>query len=69
MPNGQALFTAECKARKDGAGFKVLEGWLGNNDLLILRRDRQDPFVAMPWATFVELMDSYYHNEMDGNNE
>ncbi len=60
LPNGQALFTAEVKARRDGAGFKVLEGWLGDNDLLILRRDRSDPFVAMPWATFIELMRCYY---------
>ncbi len=60
LSNGNALFTAEVKARKDGAGFKVLEQWLGNNDLLVLRRNNADPFVAMPWATFVDLMQCYY---------
>lgn len=43
---------AEVKARKDGAGFKVLEEWLGENDLLILKRDRQDPMVVLPWSTY-----------------
>jgi hypothetical protein len=60
LSNGQQLFTAEVKARRDGAGFKVLEGWLGDNDLLVLRRDRADPFVAMPWTTFIALMQCYY---------
>jgi Holliday junction resolvase len=60
LPSGEALFTAEVKARKDGAGFKVLEGWIKGNDLLVLRRDRADPFVAMPWATFIDLMQCYY---------
>ena len=60
MPDGNPLFTSEVKARRDGAGFKVLEGWLGDNDLLVLRRDRADPFVAMPWATFIRLMHSHY---------
>ena len=60
LSNGNALFTAEVKARKDGAGFAVLERWLGNNDMLILRRDRADPWVALPWATFIDLMQEYY---------
>jgi hypothetical protein len=61
--DGRALFTAEVKARKNGSGFATLEKWLGDNDLLVLRRDRASPFVAMPWATFIELMGSYYDNE------
>ena len=49
-------FTAEVKARKDGSGFKQLETWLGDHDLLFLRRDRQHPFVVMPWKTYLEVM-------------
>lgn len=60
LHDGRALFTAEVKARKDGAGFKTLEGWLGDNDLLVLRRDRQDPMVTMNWRTFIELMGEYW---------
>jgi hypothetical protein len=37
----EAPLVAECKARKSGAGFVQLERWLGDYDLLFLRR---------PWA-------------------
>jgi hypothetical protein len=37
---------AECKARKGGAGFKVLEKWLGTADLLILPPGRGGPAGA-----------------------
>lgn len=46
---------AEVKARRNGEGFATLERWLANCQLLILKRDRQSPFVAMPWETFVTL--------------
>jgi hypothetical protein len=49
-------FTAEVKARANGAGFKQLETWLGDHDLLFLRRDRQRPLVCMPWKTYITLM-------------
>ena len=48
---------AEVKARKSGAGFITLEGWLGALDILFLRRDRQEPMVVMPWATYAKLME------------
>jgi hypothetical protein len=60
LPNGRQLFTAEVKARKSGAGFKTLEKWLGDNDLLFLRRNNANAIVAMPWATFIDLMQCYY---------
>lgn len=47
---------AEVKARKDGAGFVTLEGWLGDNDILFLKRNRRDPMVVMDWQTYVSLM-------------
>jgi len=43
---------AEVKARKSGEGFKTLESWLGENDLLFLVRDRQDPLVVLPWKVW-----------------
>lgn len=42
----------EVKGRASGDGFKVLERWLGDNDVLFLRRDRQLPLVLMPWKTW-----------------
>lgn len=48
-------FVAECKARKNGAGFATLEGWLEGNDYLFLQKDRSDPFVCMTWDRFVHL--------------
>jgi Holliday junction resolvase len=47
---------AEVKARSGGAGFQTLERWMGDNDLLFLRRDRAEPMVAMPWATYEKLI-------------
>ena len=46
----------EVKARKDGAGFKTLETWLGENDLLFLWRDRQEPLVILPWRVWQLLL-------------
>lgn len=42
----------EVKARKGGAGFAVLERWLGENDLLFVRRDRGAFLVVMPWRVY-----------------
>lgn len=47
---------AEVKARANGEGFKTLEAWLGNNDLLFLRRDHAEPLVVLPWATYEKLL-------------
>ena len=52
----QQEYRAEVKARKNGAGFAVLEKWLKGNDLLILKKDFSEPFVAMTWQMYVELM-------------
>ena len=43
---------AEVKARKNGAGFKLLESWLEENNLLFLWRDRQEPLVVIPWRVW-----------------
>ena len=58
---GKQQFRAEVKARKDGAGFATLEKWLKGNDVLVLKRDHQDPFVAMSWDVYLDLMVAYLH--------
>lgn len=58
--NGE--FVAEVKARAHGAGFRILERWLGVNDMLFLRRDRQPPLVVLPWNTYEKLMRAYGNN-------
>ena len=65
LPADGSLFTAEVKARKEGAGFAVLERWLGSNEVLILRRDRATPFVAMNWEVFVDLVRCRYEEELN----
>ena len=52
----QAPLVSEVKSRKDGAGFALIERWLGENDVLFLRRARAAPVVVVPWATWVRLM-------------
>ena len=64
-----SLFRAEVKARSGGAGFKTLEGWLGDNDFLFLRRDRAEPLVAMTWESYIQLMKRVADppSDMDGS--
>jgi Holliday junction resolvase len=49
-------YVAEVKARKGGTGFKTIERWLGDNDMLFLRRDRAAPLVVMPWSQLIPLL-------------
>ena len=53
----------EIKARKDGSGFLTLERWLGDNDALILRRDRAEPMVVLPWVRFTALVGAKHTEE------
>ena len=46
----------EVKARANGEGFKKLEEWLGDNEFLVLRKDRSEPMVCMSWKTFKRLL-------------
>jgi hypothetical protein len=52
-----APFVAEVKARKNGSGFTQLEKWLGEYQVLFLRRDRADPLVLLPWSTWEALLE------------
>jgi Holliday junction resolvase len=47
---------SECKSRKAGGGFVQLERWLGENDLLFLRRDHAEPLVLLPWRVWARLL-------------
>jgi len=46
----------ECKKRANGEGFKTLEKWIGSADVLVVARDRQDPWVCMTWNQFADLI-------------
>lgn len=52
----EAPLVAEVKARKNGAGFTTLEAWLGEYDLLFLRRNNAAPLVVLPWRTWTLLL-------------
>jgi Holliday junction resolvase len=51
-----APLVSEVKARKDGEGFATLERWLGENDVLFLRRDRSEPLIVLPWRVWTRLL-------------
>jgi len=49
-------YRVEVKARKEGKGFTLLTRWLGDNDMLIVKEDRQEPMVVLPWSTYKKFM-------------
>ncbi len=63
-PDGGWLLTGEVKKRKNSEGFKVLEGWLRDNDLLLLRRNYREAYAFMPWRTLVPLLKAYYERQV-----
>jgi hypothetical protein len=48
--------TLEVKSRAGGAGFAVIEGWLGSCDALILKRNNAPPLVTLPWSTWARII-------------
>jgi hypothetical protein len=52
----EAPLVAECKARKNGAGFTRLETWLGEFDVLFLKRNHAEPLVVLPWRIWRSLL-------------
>ena len=60
-----APLVAEVKARKNGSGFALLEKWLGEYQVLFLRRDRADPLVVLPWSTWETLLERRVVNGYD----
>jgi hypothetical protein len=53
----EAPLVAEVKGRKNGAGFTTLERWLGEYDLLVLRRNHADPMIVLPWRIWARLLE------------
>jgi Holliday junction resolvase len=51
-----APMVAEVKARANGEGFKVLESYLGENDILFLRRNNAEPLIVLPWRSWRDLV-------------
>lgn len=60
-------YVAEVKARKGGTGFKTIERWLGDNDMLFLRRDRAAPLVVMPWSQLILLLQQPLEADSDSH--
>jgi Holliday junction resolvase len=52
----EAPLVAESKARRNGGGFVQLEKWLGEFDLLFLRRNHADPMIVLPWRVWARLI-------------
>lgn len=48
---------AEVKGRKSGDGFTMLDKWLGDHDMLFLRKNHSKPGVYMPWETYERLLE------------
>lgn len=55
----------EVKARRGGSGFKVMEQWLSGNDVLFLKRDRNAPFVAMTFSSYIRLLKALVMSQDD----
>ena len=47
---------AEVKARKNGSGFKTIEKWMGDYDLIFLKKNNQKPIVIMNWELFSKFI-------------
>jgi Holliday junction resolvase len=54
----EAPMVSESKSRKTGGGFVTLERWLGDYDILFLRKDRSEPLVLLPWRSWARLIAS-----------
>ncbi len=55
--------TIEVKARKNGAGFKQLDDWKGSADILVLKKDFENPSVYLDWKLFKEFLDVYRQHQ------
>jgi hypothetical protein len=47
---------AEVKARKNGAGWTVIERQLGSFDALFLKSNNKPPLVVLPWRMWARLL-------------
>ena len=56
LGRNEAPLVAEVKGRKNGQGFTLLEKWLGDYDILFVRRNNADPLVVLPWSTWQRIL-------------
>mgnify|MGYP003653600174 CR=1 FL=1 len=55
----------EVKARKNGEGFKVIEQWLSDNDMLVLVANNKEPLIVQTFSNWAETRGT---NEQIRNN-
>ena len=48
--------SVEAKARANGEGFKTIQRWKGNAEILLLVEDRKLPTVVLDWKYFIHLV-------------
>lgn len=60
---------AEVKSRGGGQGFLTLERWLGDHDLLFLRRDRKKPLVVVSWKTYARMIAALARSSNDASEK
>lgn len=53
---GDLELRGEVKARKSGNGFKTLESWIQESDLLFLKQNYKPPLVVLTWKTWQALI-------------
>jgi hypothetical protein len=47
----------EVKSRRKGEGFTLIEKWLGDFDVLVLRRNNAPPLIVLPWRVWACLVE------------
>jgi Holliday junction resolvase len=52
----EAPVCCEVKARASGEGFTTLERWLGDADVLFLRRNNAPPLVVLPLCIWERIL-------------
>ena len=55
-----SVFRCESKARKGGTGFQTIERWMGDNDVLFLKRNHQAPLVVVSMELYLKMMRALY---------
>ena len=40
----------------NGSGFTTLERWVGEYDILFLKRNNREPMVVLPWRVWRSLL-------------
>ena len=49
-------YTAEVKARGTGGGFTLIDRWLEDRDVLIVKQDRKPPLMVLTFQAYSDLI-------------